>query len=109
VPGYQPGGVVIGEELHPVVPEFLSFEELFFGLSRRTRYDQFKAPNIPLGSGAVESCVRRLVNLRMKGNSIFWRLDNAERLLFLRGQLLAGRWDSFIDAVLQPADLQAAH
>jgi hypothetical protein len=49
----------------------------------RMRYDQFKAANIPLGSGAVESCVRRLVNLRMKGNGIFWRLDNAERLLFL--------------------------
>jgi len=74
--------------------------------AKRMRYDQFKAANIPLGSGAVESCVRRLVNLRMKGNGIFWRLENAERVLFLRGQLLAGRWDRFVDAVLQPAELQ---
>lgn len=73
----------------------------------RMRYDQFKAANIPLGSGAVESCVRRLVNLRMKGNGIFWRLENAERLLFIRGQLLAGRWDSFVDAILQPAELRS--
>lgn len=76
--------------------------------AERMRYDQFRAAKLPLGSGAVESCVRRLVNLRMKGNGIFWRLENAERLLLLRGQLLAGRWDQFVDAVLQPNALRPA-
>ena len=73
--------------------------------AERMRYDQFRAARVPLGSGAVESCVRRLVNLRMKGNGIFWKIENAERLLFLRGQLLAGRWDQFVDAVLRPLEL----
>jgi hypothetical protein len=76
--------------------------------TERMRYDRFRAAKLPLGSGAVESCVRRLVNLRMKGNGIFWRLENAERLLLLRGQLLAGRWDQFVDAVLRPNELWPA-
>jgi hypothetical protein len=69
------------------------------------RYAAFRAANIPMGSGAVESCVRRMVNLRMKGNGIFWRLENAERLLFLRSQMLSGRWDAFIDNILRPLQL----
>ena len=76
--------------------------------AERMRYDQFREAKLPLGSGAVESCVRRLVNLRMKGNGIFWRLENAERLLLMRGQLLAGRWDQFVDAVLRPNELRSA-
>jgi len=33
------------------------------------------------GSGAVESAIRRIVNLRLKGASIFWRGPNARALL----------------------------
>lgn len=73
--------------------------------AERMRYAAFYAANIPVGSGAVESCVRRLVNLRMKGNGIFWRLENAEHLLFLRSQMLSGHWDAFIDNILRPLAL----
>ena len=45
-----------------------------------------------MGSGAVESAVRRVVNLRMKGNSIFWLEENAESFLHLRCAYKAGRW-----------------
>jgi len=68
--------------------------------AHRLRYDQFKKAGIPLGSGAVESAIRRVVNLRMKGNGIFWVPQNAERMLFLRCQLLSGRWQAFIQALL---------
>ncbi len=39
---------------------------------------------LPLGSSAVESLIRQVVNLRMKGNSKFWLQDNAEIMLHLR-------------------------
>ena len=55
------------------------------------RYDVFERERIPLGSGAVESAIRRVVNLRMKGPSIFWRGEKAERMLHLRCYLKAGR------------------
>jgi hypothetical protein len=47
----------------------------------RMQYDQFRSEGFPLGSGIIESGVRRIVNLRLKGASIFWRPENAEAIL----------------------------
>ena len=62
----------------------------------RMRYPVFKKAGLPIGSGAVESAVRRIVNLRMKGNSIYWLEDHAEAILHLRSYLRAGRWDDLV-------------
>ena len=35
---------------------------------------------LPLGSGAIERTVRRVVNLRLKGPSIFWCRESAEAI-----------------------------
>jgi len=48
---------------------------------------------LPLGSGAIESAIRRVVNLRMKSNGIFWRIDRGEEMLMLRATVLSDRWD----------------
>jgi len=45
-----------------------------------------------LGSGAIESAIRRVINLRLKGNSS-WYKGNAERLLVVRCLVLSQRWD----------------
>jgi len=59
-------------------------------------YARFLRRKLPVGSGAIESAVRRVVNLRMKGNSIFWAEENAEAMLVLRGLVLSRRWrDAF--------------
>lgn len=55
-------------------------------------YARFRRRKLPLGSGAIESAVRRVINLRMKGNSIFWKEANAEAMLVLRGLVLSRRW-----------------
>jgi len=56
---------------------------------------------LPQGSGAVESAVRRVVNQRMKANSIYWTEDHAEDVLHLRAFLKAGRCGEVIDAHLR--------
>lgn len=66
----------------------------------RMRYDTFRAQNIPIGSGAVESSVRRVVNLRMKGASIVWTEEHAEGVLHLRAHAKSGRWDELEHNVL---------
>ena len=38
----------------------------------RLRYDCFRYRGVPLGSGAIESTIRRVLNLRLKGTSLFW-------------------------------------
>jgi hypothetical protein len=35
------------------------------------RYKTVSELNLPIGSGAMESAIRRVVNLRLKGASIF--------------------------------------
>ncbi len=64
------------------------------------RYDRFRKRCIPLGSGATESAIRRVVNLRLKGAGIFWKKENAERMLHLRAYLKAGRWNELIRRVI---------
>lgn len=56
-------------------------------------YATFRRRGLPLGSGAIESAIRRVINLRLKGNSIFWEAENAEAMLVLRGLVLSGRWN----------------
>lgn len=38
---------------------------------------------MPIGSGAVESAVRRVINLRLKKTWIFWKEESAEEMLLL--------------------------
>ena len=62
----------------------------------RTQYQQIKAQGLPIGSGCVESAIRRVINLRLKAPGTFWTPDMAECFLFLRSQLIAGRWRIFM-------------
>ena len=66
--------------------------EYFESRKARIRYRELRRRGIPLGSGAVESAIRRVVNLRPKGPSMFWRGPDAERMLHLRSCFKAGRW-----------------
>lgn len=63
----------------------------------RMQYASFKAACCPLGSGAVESGIRRVINMRMKANGTFWLRENAEGMVLLRSYLKAGRFDDIVD------------
>ncbi|MFQ5592333.1 MAG: hypothetical protein ACE5HE_14320 [Phycisphaerae bacterium] len=67
--------------------------DYFINNAARMAYAKIMALNLPIGSGAVESAIRRVVNLRLKGPGIFWCKDNAEAMLMLRAYYKAGRWD----------------
>jgi hypothetical protein len=64
-------------------------------------YATYRRRGLPLGSGAIESAIRRVINLRLKGNSIFWREENAEAMLVLRGLVLSGRWNEVFAKIIQ--------
>jgi hypothetical protein len=65
----------------------------FIRNQNRMAYAKLMAMKLPLGSGAIESTVRRVINLRLKGPSIFWRRASAEAILLLRSYYKAGRWN----------------
>jgi hypothetical protein len=71
----------------------LATERNYFIRNRhRMRYKLLKEQNLPIGSGAIESAIRRVVNLRLKGASIYWLESTAEAMLLLRSYYKAGRW-----------------
>ena len=59
----------------------------------RIDYQSLKKQKRPLGSGVVESGIRRVINLRFKSPSSFWYPENVEKLIFMRGIVLSGRWE----------------
>ena len=58
----------------------------------RLNYGLARQLQLPIGSGIIESTVRRVLNLRMKGASIFWTKDNAEDMILLRAYYKSGHW-----------------
>jgi hypothetical protein len=78
------------DETAPVWTEINYLER--HGEAGRLAYATFRRRKLPVGSGAMESAIRRVINLRMKGNSIFWKEANAEGMLVLRGLVLSRRW-----------------
>lgn len=81
-------------------PAIAEKERYFVNHASRMHYATFRERGCPVGSGAVESAVRRVVNLRLKGNSIFWLETHAEGVLHLRAYLKAERWAELVDRVL---------
>jgi hypothetical protein len=67
--------------------------DYFVKNSARMAYERLRALKMPIGSGCVESAIRRVVNLRLKGPCIFWCKENAEAILLLRCYWKAGRWN----------------
>jgi hypothetical protein len=67
--------------------------DYFIKNQSRMAYAKLTAMKLPIGSGAIESTVRRVVNLRLKGASLFWCRASAEAILLLRSYYKAGRWN----------------
>lgn len=68
----------------------------------RLNYGSVKALQLPIGSGTIESTVRRVVNLRLKGASLFWLESHAEDMLLLRAYYKAKHWQVLENKAFAP-------
>jgi hypothetical protein len=57
------------------------------------RYAEFRAAGYPIGSGAVESANKLVVEARLKGAGMHWAPAHVNPLLALRGLACSGRWE----------------
>jgi hypothetical protein len=73
------------------------------GEAGRLQYPTFRRLGLPLGSGAIESSIRRVINLRLKNNAMFWREEHAEEMLQVRAQVISQRWDERVKMMRQHA------
>ncbi len=58
----------------------------------RFAYTTMADLGLPRGSGAIESAIRRVINLRIKGASIYWLPESVEAILLLRSFYKSNRW-----------------
>jgi len=103
---HQPDGVeVVQEALRALatthrskaIPRALGYIETH---AHRMRYVTLERRQLPIGSGQVESAVRRVVNLRFKAPGSFWRETIVSGLMHLRAAFKAGRWDEIMMGVI---------
>jgi hypothetical protein len=102
---YQADGVeVVMEALHALattrrskaITRALRYLEAH---THRMRYVTLEARKLSIGSGQVESAVRRVINLRFKAPGSFWREPTVSGLMHLRAAFKAGRWDEVMNGV----------
>lgn len=103
---HQPDGVeVVQEALRALatthrgkaIPRALGYIETH---AHRMRYVTLERRQLPIGSGQVESAVRRVVNLRFKAPGSLWRETTVSGLMHLRAAFKAGRWDEMMRGVM---------
>jgi hypothetical protein len=68
----------------------------------RFAYTKMTRLRLPRGSGAVESAIRRVINLRIKGASIYWLPESVEAILLLRSFYKSGRWSCLQKMAMAP-------
>lgn len=65
------------------------------------QYAAFQARGLPIGSGAVESANKLVVEARLKGGGMHWGRDNVTPMVALRAGRCSGRWAQDWPAILR--------
>ena len=65
----------------------------FHNHKRRMRYQEFREEGYPIGSGTVESGIKRFKG-RLTGAGMRWSRQGAERMLVVRGAVMADTFDT---------------
>jgi hypothetical protein len=92
-------------KLHPPTPTAAEVVRKARGYFRthaaRMRYPTFRARQFPIGSGAIESCAKNLIQQRQTQAGMRWSAAGAQALASLRALHRSGRWTAFWQS--QPA------
>ncbi len=70
-------------------------------------YVRYRQLGLPCGSGAIESSIRRVINLRLKSNAMFWKSAHAESMLQVRSQVVSDQWETAMSKQLEFRRTQA--
>lgn len=88
-------------KLAPKRPSLISEVGYFKRYINFMNYPLLRLKKLPCGSGVMESAVRRVINLRFKAPSSFWKVNNVQKLIFLRATFLSKRWNIMISNLTQ--------
>ena len=94
-----PAVIAALEALDPTTPEAADLvrttRAYFVEHTDRMEYPRFVARALPIGSGAIESLCKTLVEKRAKGAGMRWSGTGLDAVLALRALQSSGQWDAF--------------
>ena len=66
--------------------------------SHRMNYALYRSNRFTIGSGAIESAHRTVVQCRMKQSGMHWKKWHVQSIVSLRAKFLSGHWDNIVDS-----------
>ena len=66
----------------------------------RMRYKEYRNKSLDIGSGAIESAHRIVIQTRMKQSGMHWKKSNVQSIASLRSKYLSGQWTSIVEDYL---------
>ncbi len=69
----------------------------------RMNYGEYKEQGLAIGSGAIESTHRTLIQSRMKQAGMHWKKKNVQSMASVRARVQSGRWDEMVNTHLKQA------
>jgi len=88
-------------ELWDFVDEEIKY---FTDNEKRMRYDLYRAAQLPIGSGCIESACKNVIGGRMKQGGMTWSEAGANGMLQIRSSIASGR---FLQDFIETLDLAA--
>lgn len=67
------------------------------------RYGKFRKLGLEIGSGAIESAHKTVVQSRMKQAGMRWSKENVQSMLSLRAKYMSGHWNEIVQDYLLAA------
>lgn len=85
----------LSENVRATDPRWIAHRGIHYFEENASRmdYPRYRAQNLPIGSGVVESACKHVVAERLKGSGMRWDELGGESVLNLRCEDLNGRWD----------------
>jgi hypothetical protein len=95
---HQGAGKILPElrgltESHPEIPDLADWLTYLEKREAHMQYPIYQAQGLPIGSGAVESGNKLVVEARLKGSGMHWARKHINPMLSLRNAACSDRWD----------------
>ena len=66
----------------------------------RMDYKKYRDQGMDIGSGAIESAHRTIIQYRMKQAGMYWGKKNVQSMASIRAKYLSGDWDEIVQKYL---------
>ena len=83
--------------------EIVDCQRYFTNHAKRMNYSEYRKQGLAIGSGAIESAHRTLIQSRMKQAGMHWKKKNVQSVASVRAGYESGRWDEMVNKYLRAA------